>query len=149
MHCRAIGLVVVAMLAGCAQALPGGTPTPRKVSTDDTGTFDGRVYALSAEEQRLDCKKLSGRMQVRILQIRDSDQRPTGNFVTQGTQMIVAPILGGTTHGTDPAGALARDRAMLEAYNARLKEKNCQTFDLDKELAIRDVRHTPRPQPKS
>ncbi len=149
MRCRAFGLVAVVILAGCAQALPGGTPTPRKVSDDDTGTFDGRTYKLSAEEQALDCKKLTGRMQVRILQIRDADQRPTGNVVTQGTQMIVAPIFGGTTHGSDPAGTLARDRAMLEAYNARLKEKSCQTFDLDRELAIRDVRHTPRPQPKS
>ncbi|MFZ4806851.1 MAG: hypothetical protein ACOYLQ_06295 [Hyphomicrobiaceae bacterium] len=142
-------LIVLALLAGgCAQALPGGTPTARKVVPDTSGAYEGGAYKLSADELTLDCKKLAGRMQVRILQIRDADTRKPTTGLSQGLQSAVTPVFGGATYGASSQGDLARDRAMLDAYNAQLKAKGCGTFDLDAELASRDVTHTPRPQPK-
>lgn len=149
MRTSAVLLIALPMLAGCAQMLPGASPTPRKVQEDTSGTFDGRTYALSQEELGLDCRRLAGRMQVRILQIRDADERPVGTMLSQGAQIVARPLMGGSTYGVDPAGSLARDRAMLQAYNAQLKAKNCPTFDLEQELKPRDVQHTPRPQQKS
>jgi len=143
------GVLLAVALGGCAQMLPGGTPKPVKVAPDTAGAYDGGFYALSEEEKKLDCKKLTGRMQVRILQLRDPANRPVGSAISQGAQVAIKPILGGTAFGVDPAQSMARDRAMLEAYNAQLKAKNCATYDLEKELATPGVRETPRPQPKS
>jgi len=142
-------LTVLALWAGgCAQALPGGTPTARKVAPDTSGAYEAGAYRLSADELALDCKKLAGRMQVRILQIRDTDTRQPTTALSQGLQSAVTPVFGDATYGASTQGDLARDRAVLEAYNAQLKAKGCGTFDLDAELASRDTTHTPRPQPK-
>lgn len=103
-------------------------------------------YRLSKEEQALDCKKLTGRMQVRILQIRDFNQHsPQTSIGSRLMQQAVTPIFGGTTIGASPSADHARDRAMLEAYNRRLAEKQCKTFDLDKELKPQPIQSTPRP----
>lgn len=141
-------VILTMMLVGCAQALPGGTPNPKPLPVDTSGSYQSGSYTLSDAERALDCKKLSGRIQIRLLQIRDSENRAPGSSLSHGAQSVVTPILGGTSYGIDPADTLARDRAVLAAYNAQLKAKGCQTFDLDAELASRDVTHTPRPLPK-
>jgi hypothetical protein len=75
----------------------------------------GQAYELTSEEKALNCKQLTGRMQVRILQTRDTLQRNDSSALGRGLQSATVPIFGGTTHGTDPAYDAARDRAMLEA----------------------------------
>lgn len=140
-------LALVAVLAaGCAAALPGASPTPPKAPPPDTaGSYQAGAYTLSNAERGLDCKKLTGRMQLRILQIRGADERPTTSSVSRATQSVVAPVLGGSTYGADPKAQVARDRAVLVAYNEELKRKGCPAFDLETELASTDVRRTPRP----
>ena len=141
-------LPVLLVVSACAQALPGGSPTPRKIVEDTSGAFDGARYQLSDAEKTLDCKKLAGRMQVRILQVRDDSQQTASSVVSQTMQSAVVPVFGGTDRGLDPARSRTRDLAMLQAYNEQLKAKGCGTFDLAAELNVRDVRHTPRPVPK-
>jgi hypothetical protein len=117
---------------------PGGQPPPKSEVTP-VG------YTLTDEEKELDCKKLTGRMQVRILQIRDFVEREQTSTVSHILQQGATAIFGGTKEGTAPAQRYARDRAILEAYNQQLAAKNCRTFDLDAELKPKPTSETPTP----
>lgn len=107
-------------------------------------------YQLSADELALDCKKLTGRTAVRIVQIRDFQTRTQATALARGVQTAWMPANGGKGAGSDPDGRYAHDRAQLEAYNQRLAEKNCPNFDLTAELnpAAKDPPRT-RPPNKS
>jgi len=102
-------------------------------------------YVLSAEEKEYDCKKLTGRMQVRILEVRDYAARDKSTKASHGLQSVVTGILGGSKRGTDPDGDYARDVAKLQAYNQQLAAKGCKSFDLAKVLQPRPVTETPVP----
>ncbi len=87
-------------------------------------------------------------MQVRILQIRDYEERNKGSVAARGAQQVIAPIFGGTSYGADPEADYRRDRAIVEAYNRRLAEKNCKVFDLVKELQPKPAGESPTPVKK-
>lgn len=107
------------------------------------------AYQLTPEEQKLDCKKLTGKMQVRILQMRDQRERTLTSKASQLIQSAVVPVLGGSPHGANPGDDFKRDRAWLEAYNAQLAAKKCPAYDLDNELQPRSIRDTPQPVPNA
>jgi hypothetical protein len=143
---RSALLVTTIIVSACATALPGGSPTPPKALPADTsGKVQGGSYVLSEAERALDCKKLTGRMQLKILQTRGADQRPNASIAARATQSVVTPVFGGTSFGSDPQAEIARNRAILVAYNEELRRKGCPTFDLDAELTTSDVKRTPRP----
>lgn len=136
-------------LAGCASAGdtlqvssvgPGGQPPP-----SGQGQVTAVGYTMTDEEKGLDCKKLTGRMQVRILQIRDFNAREQTSTVSHMLQQGATALFGGTKEGVAPAQRYAHDRAVLEAYNQQLASKGCRTFDLDAELQSKDPSETPRP----
>lgn len=104
-----------------------------------------QAYTLTPDELALDCKKLTGRMQVRILDLRDHASHGRSTLVSRGVQSAVTGILGGTDHGTDPDRQYALDLARLEAYNRQLIAKDCKSFDLKSVLQPKDVRDTPSP----
>lgn len=134
------------MLAACANAMPGASPTPVKPPPPDTsGTFAATGYVLSAPERELDCKKLTGRIQLRLLQLRAAADRPTTSQAARTTQALVKPVFGGSSFGLDPKQQTTNDRAVVQAYNEELKRRDCPAFDLDAELAATDSKHTPRP----
>jgi hypothetical protein len=138
-------LLTAVHACGCA-----GTPhdQPPSLLTDPPLTNDARAfdYQLSEREKKLDCKKLTGTMQVRILQIRDYDSRNKASLAARGMQSVVTPIWGGTTEGLDPDGQYRKDLAMLEAYNRQLAAKNCKTFDLAAELKGTGLFDMPTPK---
>lgn len=135
-------VLTAVVIGGCASA-PGGEPLPMQPPlANDTRGFG---YQLSEKEKKYGCKKLSGIMQVRILQIRDYDPDRKATMAARSVQSVATPIFGGTTTGIDPDAQYQRDRAMLEAYNAQLAAKNCKTYDLDKELKSRGLHDMPRP----
>lgn len=144
------GLLAVA----CAGSLPGDSqPTKERLAAQASVAQAGGLgadgtYVLSDTEKALDCKKLSGRMQLRILQIRDGAERETASGLSRGMQGATTSVLGGTLYGLDPGGQHAKDRAMLDAFNRQLAAKGCKTFDLAAELAPKPVTHTPSPQKK-
>jgi hypothetical protein len=134
-------------LTGCAQN--GGDGLLPQVGQISPDTYRaGGVYTLNAEELALDCKRLTGRMQVRILQARDASVRSSGSALARGTQAVVTPVFGGPNQGTDLAFDATRDRAYLEAMNKQLGAKNCATYDLEAEMRPRSIRDTPTPVPK-
>lgn len=102
-------------------------------------------YVLTPEEQALDCKKLTGRMQVRIFDLRDYATRSKSTAVSRGLQSVATGIFGGTDHGIRPDDQHARDVAQLKAYNRQLIAKDCKSFDLEAELQPKSVRDTPTP----
>lgn len=117
---------------------PAGQPPP-KSEVSPVG------YLLTDEEKGLDCKKITGRMQVRILQIRDFAEREQTSTVSHMIQQGATAIFGGTKEGVAPAQRYARDRAILEAYNQQLVDKGCKSFDLDAELDPKTGASSPTP----
>jgi hypothetical protein len=57
-------------ISACVAAPLSGT------SLISPAAAESGVYELSAAEQKLNCKQLSGRIQVRIMQIRDYSEHP-------------------------------------------------------------------------
>jgi len=143
-----IPATLAALLLGACASQTDGIQLPTASITPPTPTVPATVpaetvarlparggYQLTAEELDLDCRKLTGRMAVRIVQIRDFQSRALTTSLSRGLQSAARPAFGGSGEGTDPEGRYARDRAMLEAYNQRLADQNCANFDLDAELA--------------
>ena len=134
-------LLAVGMLAGaCAVALPGGVPEgglKRKTllaSGNETGTITkSGTYELSAAELALPCRRLSGRLQVRLLQVRNAPVAAPSTS-SQALRQASAPVLKAGGYGTDPAADRARDLALIESYNKRLIELKCPSYDLAREL---------------
>lgn len=144
---RALVLIAcVPWLDGCATANLGDTTaTASPQNAESAGTVSKAGYVLSADEQALDCKKLTGRMQLRILEIRDYNERNRTTLISRAFQSGSTTVFGGPKAGLDPEGAYAKDRAALEAYNQQLAAKGCKTYDLESELQPQDFRATPTP----
>jgi hypothetical protein len=134
------------LLGACASQTASIAPPASPVAETVTRLPSGGGYTLTAEEASLDCRKLSGRMAVRIVQIRDFQTRTQTTSLSRGLQTAAKPAFGGSGEGSDPYARYARDRAQLEAYNQRLAEKNCANFDLDAELAP-GAKDPPRTRP--
>jgi hypothetical protein len=105
------------------------------------------AYTLTAEDQKLDCKKLSGHIQIRIRQLRSTSVDKPTSGLSRTLQQAATPFVAGTTRGINPHGDNARDLGMIQAFNGQLKAKGCQAFNLDADLAP-GATHTPRPIPK-
>lgn len=149
--CRLSVLGLMTALAGCAAAVPGYIP-PSKLhdkmeaaKQTGGGHDDDGTYRLTDQEQKLDCKHLTGSMTVKILQMRDSESRKEPSQLAQTAQKTIQPISKGTSYGISVSEDYKRDRARLETMNKQLASKGCRTFDLDKELAAGNTA-TPTPR---
>ncbi len=142
-HCLPVVCLALAA-AGCAAKSGVSIPVAGEQAAP---TQPAESYQLTAEEQGLDCKKLTGRMQVRILQERDYTYRRKASTASQTVQSAVSTI-GSSSRGLDPDAEHRKSVAQLEAYNARLAAKGCKTFDLAKELEPKPVTVTPTPLAK-
>lgn len=141
MSWRRIAAFGLAVLVGaCAQATPGYMPPSPKLdkiraAAPKGGGFDeAGAYHLTDQEKDLDCKKLTGSISIKILQMRDAGNRAKPSTIAATAQAAARPLVGGTTYGQDIASDLKRDRARLETLNGQLAAKKCPTFDLDAEL---------------
>lgn len=90
---------------------------------------------LTASEMALDCKKMAGRMKIRILENRGPRPGQGTSAAAQGWQSAVVPIFGGTQRGADAAADRATDIAKIKAMNDILVAKGCPHYDVDAELA--------------
>jgi hypothetical protein len=121
------------VVGGCASGTPG---------TD--ALLPGPPYTLTEEEKKLDCARLTGRMQVRLLSLRGAEQK-VGASEAAGTMRTVTSAAFGTDTATNAALRKAQNRPVLEAYNRRLVELGCASFDLEAELSARTSAPTPMP----
>ena len=123
----------IAGLAGCAGAGP----------SEGEGLLP-QGYTLSAEEQALDCRRLTGRIQVRLLAVRGESYKVQPSAASQSMRSATSAALG-TDTAKNAAARAATDRPVLEAYNARLVALGCPSFDIGKELEARPSAPTPHP----
>jgi hypothetical protein len=135
-------IMVAALLGACA-----GSQVESPPSLINNPAYEPTPpgYQLSPKERGYSCNKITGLMQVRILQIRGYGPEDKGSLAARGVQSVTTPIFGGTTVGIDPDGQYARDVAMLQAYNNLLAQKQCKTFDLKAELNRPGSNATPTP----
>jgi hypothetical protein len=135
-------LAALLMLAACAAAVPGYSPPPlsenkskfaKPLDSGDVGS-DGR-YRMSETEKAMDCKRLTGSMQITLSRLRDSYGAAQPSATSSMAQSTVAPMLGGSSFGSDRQAVYARERAKLDAYNGELASRSCPTLDIDAELA--------------
>lgn len=116
----------------------------------ETGSLDGNgVYQLGPTELKFDCKKLAGRIQLRLLTLRDAAAGARSSTAAQVLHGTAGAVLGGSTVRASPDSELRRDRAMVEAYNRQLAAKGCKTFDLEAELKKPPGLDTPAPRAQS
>jgi hypothetical protein len=144
-----IAIVPPLLVAACAGTGPGRTLSIIPPAAAADAASGG--YQLSADEQKLSCKQITGRMQVRILQVRDYNQRTRASLVSRGIQSALASTFGNSSKGLDPDGAQAADLKTLRAFNQQLVAKGCKSYDLDRELQQTDPLITPAatvPPPK-
>jgi hypothetical protein len=137
-HLAALTIALAA--AGCAAAVPGYMPPDpkadrfRAAAPTGGGFAENGAYQMTDQEQKLDCKQLTGSMTVKILQMRDAGNRGRPSAIAAVAQSAARPDVGGTTYGQNVDDDLRRDRARLETLNQQLAAKKCATFDLDAEL---------------
>ena len=98
-------------LAACS-ASPEMATSAAVAPPAQTAAAAAPAYQLSEKELKMNCKQLTGTMKVRIVQM--SAATSDGTFVARGMQAGAVKIWGGPTHGTDPGGEGARDRALLK-----------------------------------
>lgn len=126
----------VLLIAGPAVLLAGGCAGGPTISSS-TGTFtELGGYQLADDEKKLDCKRIRGRMQIRIVQVRAVRSREQTSLASRAMQQGLQPVYGGTTYGADPDRDVRRDIAQIEAYNRRLAEMQCPQIDVQKELSV-------------
>ena len=137
-------LISSVCLAGCASSgIVNDIQTstvPRQVGTNGT-------YTLSKVERELPCNKINGRIQLRILHLRHLDGGDKPSQISQSMRETTNSI--GVWSAPNSAATPVtrkRDLALLEAYNRRLAELNCPTFDIKADLANRDINHIPSPR---
>jgi hypothetical protein len=143
MLARLFLLSALLTLAACAAAVPGYTPPPlvekkenkftKPLESGNVGP-DGR-YHMSGAETAMDCKRLTGSMQITISRLKDSYGTAEPSALSSTAQSTFAPVLGGSMIGSDRQAVYARERAKLDAYNSELQSRNCKTIDVDAELA--------------
>jgi hypothetical protein len=137
---RALVLTLM-LLSGCASASDPGlsaaelspTNAADRGGTPAVTTVAAGSVQLTPEEIAMDCRKLRGRMQIRIIELKTKDRHATTD-VSRTAQQLVTPIFGGPQRATDPEGERVLDRARLDAYNKQLAAKGCKTVDIEAEL---------------
>jgi hypothetical protein len=135
-------LAALLLLASCA-AVPGYTPPPLEGShksqfgtpleSGDVGA-EGR-YEMSATEKLMDCKRLTGSIQIGITRLKDPLGRQEPSATSATAQKMASPLFGSSAKTADRQAVYARERAKLDAYNAELGAKGCKTVDIEAELA--------------
>ena len=137
---RLSAVAALLLLASCA-AVPGYMPPPlegkhenkfgKALESGDVGA-EGR-YEMSATEKAMDCKRLTGSIQIGITRLKDPSGRQEPSSVASAAQKVTSPVWSGK--GMDRQAVSSRERAKLEAYNNELAAKGCKTVDIEAELA--------------
>jgi hypothetical protein len=145
MTSRRTAIVAALSISACAAAPMSGTSLILPADAEPG------AYQLSAAEQKLSCKQLSGRIQVRIMQIRDYGEHGGSSQLALGLQSAFSKTVGTSAKGVDPDGTHSQDLKILAAYNQQLAAKGCKSYNLDQELQKRDPKDMPSamvPAPK-
>ncbi len=106
---------------------------------------DAKKKKPDTPEDKLSCKQIAGRMQIRIMQVRGFSERQQSSSLSRGLQSGLAATFGNVSHGADPQGENSADIKQLQEENLRLVAKGCKSYDLNAELAKKDIDDVPAP----
>lgn len=128
--------LLLAGLAGCASDNADSPGSMSLAPEPATAAVAARPppYVLTEADRKLSCQKITGSMQVKILQLRGLDKRPQPSAVAKTAHQTVNPVIGAGTAGADPAAERVRERSRLDALNGLLAEKKCKTFNIEADL---------------
>ena len=134
-------------LVSCA-AVPGYMPPPLEGGSakhkgagalgkplESGDVSDAGRYEMSATEKAMDCKRLTGSMQITILRLKDPVGRQDPSEISSSAEKMATPFYGSSGKTSDRGAVYARERAKLEAYNEELAAKGCKPVDIEAELA--------------
>jgi hypothetical protein len=138
-----MSLIAVAVLLSLPVGIGGASIVSVAYAKKATDTTHGSGWQPKLDEQKMTCKQLSGRVQVLILQLRGSGNRPESSGLSRGLHSAFAATIGTTATGDDPEGDKAADMKKLRDYNQRLVNTKCKSYDLDYELKQTDPHETP------
>ena len=91
------------------------------------------------------CSKLNGRIQMRIIGVRHERARSGPSSVSQSLRSTAESVGLWSNKGASGITSQRRDLALIHAYNQRLAELKCPTFDVKAELAKKND-EVPRPR---
>lgn len=131
-----LAVLSAAGLGGCAAGAlsQGHTGTDTSAITTAAGPSDSvTAEPASAEDAEADCKRLAGKVQLRLLEVRSGMSPEESSIVSRSIQ-TAGTLVGGSARGLDTSPSLAREVAELEAANKQLAERNCRSFDIAKAL---------------
>ncbi|HVZ04504.1 hypothetical protein [Hyphomicrobium sp.] len=103
----------------------------------------GSGWQPRLDDKKMNCKQLSGRVQVLILQLRGSSGQKKASGFSLGLHSAFASTVGTTATGSDPDSDNAADMRKLKDYNQRLIAMNCRSYDLNYELKQTDPNEMP------
>ncbi len=106
---------------------------------------DAKKQKAGYPRDKLSCKQIAGRMQVRIMQARGFADRKQSSALSRGMQSGLSATFGNLAHGVDPQGEHAASIKQLHEDNQRLVEKGCKSYDLDAELPKEHIDDVPTP----
>lgn len=151
-QCQAIAtlMVIAAALNACAsQPVTLTSSIASSIPTEQKPTYQVSDYTLTTHEQEMECKELTGRMQVRILEVRDTSAQTQTSTLSQLMQSGFGSLFASDKASKSQPPPRGADGAMLEAYNRALVDKGCMSFNLAEDLRPKDVRVTPVPTIKA
>jgi hypothetical protein len=138
--------MVVAALLSVAAAVSGTPVISVAYAKSAKDTTHGAGYQPPIDRSKLNCKQLSGRVQVLILQLRGEGNSKKSSALSVELHSMFASTVGTTATGSDPEGAHADDVKRLKDYNQRLAAMGCKSYDLDYELKQTDPLVSPSPR---
>lgn len=147
-----LSLIAVALSLALV-AMVGSSPiiSVAYAKNSQQDTTHGAGYQPPIDDKKMNCKQLSGRVQLLILQLRGYGDRKQASGLSRGLQSAFAATVGTTATGSDPEGQHSADLKKLQDYNQRLVASGCNSYDLDYELKQTDPLASPTariPPPK-
>ena len=139
---RLPAVATLLFLTSCA-AVPGYTPPPlegkhenklaKPLESGEVGA--GGRYEMSANERAMDCKRLTGSIQITISRLKAPLGRQEASATSATAQTMTSPFYGSSPKTADRQTVYGRERAKIEAYNDELSARGCKTVDIEAELA--------------
>lgn len=132
--------------AGAATAKAGGAKAGGAKAVVRTPAEQAALSSgvLSEADVGLNCKKMAGRMKIRLLELRGGGPSRKSSDLAQGMHSAVVPLFGGTQRGADASSDVSRDIAKLKAMNEIMTSRKCPHYDIDAELAQPSTARSPQ-----
>ncbi|HFB2049005.1 MAG TPA: hypothetical protein TECP_01374 [Hyphomicrobiaceae bacterium MAG_BT-2024] len=128
-----LAVIIIVCLAGCATdafipIVPASTPT--KYYSNEMIS----EHILTPDELALPCSKLRGRIQLRILEVRDRDEKQHPSTIASSMRRTADSS--GVWHNMGSLSDVgsSNDISVLTAYNQRLTQLGCQNYNISVEL---------------